>query len=56
MTRTTDDLQERERWKPLGERVPRPAPAPNPGPKPQGPSGIVTGPDGRKRTTTHQRD
>lgn len=53
MTRTTDDMHEPERFKGLGERVTPPAPAPAPAPKPQGPSGFVTDPDGRMKTTTH---
>lgn len=54
MTRTTDDLNPEAPFKPFGEKVPRPAPPAPPAPKPQGPSGIVEGPDGRIRTTSHQ--
>lgn len=55
MTRTTDDLQESERWQPLGEKV-IPPPVPKPEPKGVGPSGIVTDADGRMRTTTHKEN
>jgi hypothetical protein len=37
----------------VGERVQRPAPMPASKPVPGAPSGIVQGPDGRLRTTTH---
>jgi hypothetical protein len=54
MTRTTDDLQPTEPWRPLGEKVVRSPPsAPAaPSPQPQGPYGVVQGPDGRLSTTT----
>ncbi len=52
--RTTDDLNP-ERFKGFGEKVTKPAPAPTPQ-KPQGPSGIVSDPDGRIRTTSHPRE
>lgn len=49
--RTTDDLNP-ERFEPLGKAMPKPAPAPPaPTSKPRGDYGIVTGPDGRLRTT-----
>lgn len=51
--RTTDDLQEPERFQPLGAPVPMPAPASVPAPKPQGPSGIVYE-NGMPRTTNHK--
>jgi hypothetical protein len=41
-------------FKPLGERATRqPTTSPPTSPKPTGPSGIVVGPDGRMKTTTH---
>lgn len=52
MTRTTDDLQDAERYSPLGAPIRKAKPEPAPS-KPQGGSGIVTDPDGRMRTTTH---
>ena len=51
--RTTDDLNPAPPFKPLGEKVVKPTPAPA-SPKPQGPSGIVTGTDGKSRTTSHR--
>ncbi len=54
MTRTTDDLNQ-EPFRPWGDKVTPPA-APKPEPKPEGPSGIVVGEDGRRRTTTHPKD
>jgi hypothetical protein len=55
MTRTTDDLQEKEPWHPFGERVTRPMPQqPAPQPKPSGASAIVTDAEGRMRTTNHK--
>lgn len=54
MTRTTDDLEPREPFKPFGEKVTPPPPPAKPQPKGEGPSGIVIGPDGRMRTTTHK--
>ncbi len=51
--RTTDDLNPPPPWKGLGERVTKPASAPassSPTP-PRGPYGLVTGDDGRIRTT-----
>jgi len=48
MTRTTDDLQPTERWRPLGDKVTPPAPPP-PKPKEIAP-GVIVGDDGRFRT------
>lgn len=48
MTRTTDDLQDKEPWRPLGEKVTPPAP-PAPEPKQIAP-GVLQGPDGRLST------
>jgi len=48
--RTTDDPMP-DKWRPLGPAVPRAPAPPAPEPKPQGPYGIVTGPDGKIRTT-----
>ena len=44
-----------DKWRQLGERVARDKPAPKSGdvPVPGAPSGIVVGPDGKMRTTTH---
>ncbi|MGN6518673.1 MAG: hypothetical protein ACTHK2_04525 [Dokdonella sp.] len=51
--RTTDPEPTPQRV--LGEKVQRPAPAaPGDKPVPGAQSGIVRGPDGRLRTTTHQ--
>jgi hypothetical protein len=53
MTRTTDDLQDSQPWRPLGERVTPPAPKPaDPGWKqaPGAAPGIETDRDGHLRT------
>ena len=50
MTRTTDDLHS-EPFRGLGEKVTPKAPPAPPPPQPRGDYGIVTGPDGRLRTT-----
>lgn len=55
MTRTTDPSP--DPWRPLGERVPRTPVSretKSGDSKPAGESGIVTGPDGKMRTTTHK--
>lgn len=49
MTRTTDP-DDHERFQPLGAPIPR-SPPPPPAPKPQGEYGLITGPDGRLKTT-----
>lgn len=52
MPRTTDDLQEGERFRPFGPKVePKPAASKPPHTKPQGAYGVVTLPDGTMRTT-----
>jgi hypothetical protein len=48
----TNEPTESTPWKPLGERVVKPQPE-KPEPKETGPSGLVTGEDGRMRTTRH---
>lgn len=45
-------VDEPEKFRGLGEKVTKPAPAPaSPSPKPQGAYGVITGADGRLRTT-----
>lgn len=47
MTRTTDDLQPTEPWRPLGERI---TPAPLPPKEREVAPGVIEGADGRLRT------
>ena len=51
--RNTDDLQDREPFRPLGQKVEKPAKEVI-APKPQGSSGIVADADGKLRTTSHK--
>ena len=51
MTRTTDDLQEKEPFKPFGPKVEKPKPAPGPDWRPRpGSPGIFENKEGKVRT------
>lgn len=58
MTRTTDDLQEREQFKPLGSPIPRAKPAPEPEwrQKPGAAKGVQEDRNGRLRTNIPEND
>lgn len=53
--RTNEPTDSGEKFRPLGDKVVKPAPEPSHvGSKPAGPSGIVQDADGRMQTTSHK--